>query len=270
MLKFTDMKMSPPEIEEQLRALFKRKYAGRKTIRKSEAQMTKLQKERFLKSMKALIKDGWYNEHVNIHGNMMHRMHTCNMMTGRCDIIAGFRFLPWHRVYLLKLEEKLQEVDKYNFIPYWRWTRRRRFPNWLKKFEPKNLVNRAGETYSVYRSLTSEGSELPTKKDIRSRLENKDFRSFSMAIEGMEPRGAHNLVHGWVGGTMNTMYSPADPIFWMHHAECDRLWYIWQQDHPDQHPPLMDNDAIMDPWATRYKDISNTSALSYTYKSLSV
>ena len=33
----------------------------------------------------------------------------------------------------------------------------------------------------------------------------------------------HNTVHGWVGGQMGNYCSPADPIFWMHHAMIDRL-----------------------------------------------
>jgi tyrosinase len=39
----------------------------------------------------------------------------------------------------------------------------------------------------------------------------------------------HNDVHGWVGGTMSLITtSPADPLFWLHHAQVDRLWSQWQ------------------------------------------
>src|SRR6266851_2551286 len=38
----------------------------------------------------------------------------------------------------------------------------------------------------------------------------------------------HNLVHRWVGGNMLRMTSPNDPVFFMHHAQIDRMWSIWQ------------------------------------------
>jgi tyrosinase len=38
----------------------------------------------------------------------------------------------------------------------------------------------------------------------------------------------HNAVHGGVGGWMNNPDEAAqDPIFWLHHSNIDRLWFIW-------------------------------------------
>ncbi len=53
-----------------------------------------------------------------------------------------------------------------------------------------------------------------------------------------EPSAMHNSVHLWVGGlygkgknqqtgTMTLNTSPNDPIFWLHHANIDRLWESW-------------------------------------------
>jgi hypothetical protein len=42
----------------------------------------------------------------------------------------------------------------------------------------------------------------------------------------------HNLVHRWVGGNMLGMTSPNDPVFFMHHAEIDRMWSLWQYKNP--------------------------------------
>ncbi len=39
----------------------------------------------------------------------------------------------------------------------------------------------------------------------------------------------HNLVHNSVGGLMSLWLSPADPIFFMHHANIDRLWDVWSR-----------------------------------------
>lgn len=41
----------------------------------------------------------------------------------------------------------------------------------------------------------------------------------------------HNVIHDAVGGNGGLMADPdaaaADPIFWVHHANIDRLWFIW-------------------------------------------
>jgi hypothetical protein len=36
-------------------------------------------------------------------------------------------------------------------------------------------------------------------------------------------------MHRWTGGDMATWMSPLDPIFWLHHANVDRLWSQWNQ-----------------------------------------
>ena len=63
----------------------------------------------------------------------------------------------------------------------------------------------------------------------------------------LEPRRSsfHNLVHAWVAGllspsevrpairgTMSLPTSPNDPVFFLHHANVDRLWAAWQAAHP--------------------------------------
>lgn len=48
----------------------------------------------------------------------------------------------------------------------------------------------------------------------------------------------HNLVHRWVNGTMVNMTSPNDPVFWLHHANIDKLWGDWQRLHPTVCPFL--------------------------------
>ena len=88
----------------------------------------------------------------------------------------------------------------------------------------------------------------------------------------MGPRcPAHNHAHAWVGGIMNnTSTSPTDPIFWMHHAEVDRLWEIWRQANPTPAPLLSGPDRIMDPWAESYDELLDIAALGYSYDSMTL
>jgi len=59
--------------------------------------------------------------------------------------------------------------------------------------------------------------------------------------------------------------APCDPVFWMHHAEIDRIWAQWQTTHAGQNPPLAGAAAIMDPWTETETDTRDIAALGYTY-----
>jgi hypothetical protein len=57
--------------------------------------------------------------------------------------------------------------------------------------------------------------------------------------------GPHTLVHGIVGGQMDSHYSAADPLFYLHHSNVDRLYSMWQdyQGHDE-----LDKEDYMQPW----------------------
>jgi tyrosinase len=83
----------------------------------------------------------------------------------------------------------------------------------------------------------------------------------------------HNLVHRWVGGNMLDASSPNDPVFWLHHCNCDRLWALWQFKQQsaglDAYAPRIGgpdghnlNDAMIfhadgdpAPWGTAYRPL---------------
>jgi hypothetical protein len=45
--------------------------------------------------------------------------------------------------------------------------------------------------------------------------------------QGVLESEPHNNVHGAIGGFMGDYFSPVDPIFFLHHANIDRLWDVW-------------------------------------------
>ena len=78
--------------------------------------------------------------------------------------------------------------------------------------------------------------------------------------------GIHDSGHVWVGGTMLSITTaPTDPVFWMHHAEIDRIWAEWQTANPGQNPSLAGSDAIMDPWPEDEVATRDIAALGYSY-----
>lgn len=67
----------------------------------------------------------------------------------------------------------------------------------------------------------------------------------------------HVRMHLWAGGLHPTDASlrgtvtyfhelTVDPVFWMIHAELDRVWYTWEEAH-DEAPPLTGDDAVFAP-----------------------
>ena len=93
--------------------------------------------------------------------------------------------------------------------------------------------------------------KLPTADHVMDALKTDPYDSiewdteaqpsFRNKLEGNYGEGRiHNIVHVWVGGLITegekTIYSgamssggsPNDPVFWLHHANLDRLWADWQ------------------------------------------
>lgn len=53
------------------------------------------------------------------------------------------------------------------------------------------------------------------------------MRGTTNAYEPQFESAPHNPVHNLIGNAMATMQSPNDPIFYLHHANVDRLWHAW-------------------------------------------
>ncbi|KAK8097638.1 Tyrosinase [Apiospora kogelbergensis] len=54
----------------------------------------------------------------------------------------------------------------------------------------------------------------------------KNYGSFRYMLEGF----AHNFFHYQIDGDLNTSAAPNDPLFWLHHVQLDRLWWLWQEE----------------------------------------
>ncbi len=68
-------------------------------VRRNQRTLTADQQSRFLNAFTQVNAMNALGPLVDIHANSIHQMH------------GNPRFLPWHRVYLLRLEELLQMVD---------------------------------------------------------------------------------------------------------------------------------------------------------------
>ena len=152
-------------------------------VRKRATQMTGAEKERFRNVITASIQSGTYGQLVAHHADMMHNMH------GGMGFVGRQRFLPWHRVYLLRLEEAMQAIDPLCFIPYWRWTTQRSIPSWLRNFRP--TVNVPGQGNVTVTRNPGVPPILPTTAHVNDVLSETTYTDFTTQVEFI-----HNDVHG--------------------------------------------------------------------------
>ena len=168
-------------------------------------------------------------------------------------------FLPWHRAYLYYFEQICRAASNSDdfTLPYWDWTTHPAIPDafWGGATNPLDHGDDDPTFPGLHRGRVvapnqAISPEFVGPNVIRSIFENPDF---VLAI-GSDPapnprpndgvdRGAgilegtpHNNVHGTIGGDMSDYWSPRDPIFWLHHANIDRLWALWADRHPGAFP----------------------------------
>jgi tyrosinase len=215
-------------------------------VRKDHRRLTADEQNRFLNAFTQINAMGALGPLVDIHANATHQMH------------GNPRFLPWHRIYLLRMESLLMMVDPTVCLPYWKSSEEQAFPSWLIGFTP--TVNLMGGPHTVTRNIGTLAT-LPGPGAVAAAMTNATFNPFAGALEGI-----HNSGHVWVGGSMTGfLTAPADPAFWMHHAEIDRIWAEWQAANPGQNPPLAGAAATMDPWSETEADTRDIMALGYRY-----
>lgn len=215
-------------------------------IRKDHRTLTADEQNRFLNAFTQINTMGALGPLVDIHSNAIHQMH------------SNPRFLPWHRIYLLRMEELLMSVDPTVCIPYWKSSEEQAFPSWLLGFTP--TVNIISGPHTVTRNIGAFAT-LPNAAAVAAAMANGTFNTFAPALEGI-----HNSGHVWVGGSMGSiMTAPCDPVFWMHHCEIDRIWFEWQAANPGQNPALAGAAATMDPWSETEPDTRDVTALGFTY-----
>jgi tyrosinase len=148
------------------------------------------------------------------------------------------------------------------------------------------------------RSVTSAAPDLPgwasepvSQSSIKAILDSRTFELFASTKSGSHHTPAdggtlesqpHDNVHGGTGGFMGAFLSPVDPIFWLHHANLDRLWYVWSERQKKVNLPhtpeggdltawngeafLFFHDKDGAPLAKKSGDYIDTGVLGYGYE----
>ncbi|GAD93058.1 conserved hypothetical protein [Paecilomyces variotii No. 5] len=172
-------------------------------------------------------------------------------------------FLPWHRYFIHLYEQALHEHCNYTgVLPYWNWSLDwedlSKSPVWDNETGfggsgtgAESVANGhcvldgpfAGAQAAYYEGnyhphclsrgfLPEEVIQRAGKIAVRPARLNRvfaeqDYYKFLLKVEQV----SHLTIPYIVQGDFAKVTAPNDPVFFLHHGQVDRVWWIWQQRH---------------------------------------
>ncbi|KAK8023722.1 hypothetical protein PG993_011788 [Apiospora rasikravindrae] len=180
------------------------------------------------------------------------------------------QFLPWHRYFVHLYESELKNCGYEGVMSYWDWTLDIEDPSKSAIWDPVRGFGGNGVGYHRFNGVNpvldvcvqdgpfanmtvaytnevhsphclsrnfNNGIEFPgdmlsfayspkTIAGIQAKPGYDDYRQY---LEG----NPHGAIHSAINGDMGPASSPNDPIFFLHHTQIDRLWWLWQQARPE-------------------------------------
>jgi len=177
-------------------------------------------------------------------------------------------FLPWHRYFIQVYENTLKEQCEYDgTLPYWNWSLDwediTHSPIWDTEIGfggdgnatgaitvgkgrcvidgpfagfHAEFFNNVWHPHCLSRGFLKEplmtkysGSKV-RPEEIEKLLQEPDYASFLNNLW----RGVHFAVPEGIRGDFGQHTGPYDPIFFLHHGQLDRIWWLWQQENPEE------------------------------------
>ena len=169
-------------------------------------------------------------------------------------------FLPWHRWYILQMENFLQTLDCRVTIPYWDWSKKSK--TWWKSSnirgiwcpgahclggdgskEDDHCVKNGPFRKQQWTLIQSAGGGC-LKRNFAKYIALGDHDAVKMTLsmsislfrvfEWIIREKFHNDLHDGVAGSMASHVTSSNaPEFWLHHSFLDKLWYNWQANGRD-------------------------------------
>ena len=228
-------------------------------VRKDARTLTQTERQLFLATSRKLLDSGDFEKYPIAHSwgfnYDIHFMH---------EEPYPPLFLVWHRAFLLNFERELQEIEPDVSLPYWKFDE----PSFLQgepsifsadflgeKLDGNPVVKFNGllsETPNPWHDWRVNGKTRPIERaravdrtpsfgtgplrgpiepdELSDILENPKLDVYIKAGGEIE-LNYHNQVHRHIGGWLMSRDSPADPLFFLLHANVDRGFAHWQERH---------------------------------------
>ena len=163
-------------------------------------------------------------------------------------------FLPWHRWYILALENLLRQIDCRVTVPYWDWSLEPQ--TWQNSILWANQCGLGGNGNPNNNDHVQTGPFRQGVWQLTPSANNNNGGSLQRRFNGNVPDCAsvataqrsgvaefnswhvfvssnlHDSVHCNIGGTMCSVDSANAPEFFLHHGFIDQIWEAWQNKGP--------------------------------------
>ena len=155
-------------------------------------------------------------------------------------------FLPFHRAFLLLFETLIRQASGYSAfsLPYWDGVGDPALPEVFRLptidgapnplFHKRDPGVNAGQPINAPQKRVAGIIESCSTFRGACNPHEGDWGGFggqgdNPGVKGEVENAPHNWIHGELKGDMNDPNTAArDPIFWLHHANIDRLWVVWR------------------------------------------
>ncbi|WPQ61240.1 tyrosinase family protein [Chitinophaga sancti] len=203
-------------------------------VRKNANELNPEERDLFLRTFVDFVKSGKYGRFLDMHGE-----------AADGEIHGRASFLPWHRMFLLDLERSLQEINPAVTLPYWDFQKKAEnvfHPDFMGisdhgtvgqlQFGDLNPLNewRIGTLPKLARVPHPRFDTAHDKALVEDKEQTlgrgPGFDMFCL-MEG-DPHGYAHTSFIAPSPLRRPGTAPQDPLFFMLHANVDRLWAEWQ------------------------------------------
>ncbi|KAJ3516676.1 hypothetical protein NMY22_g14151 [Coprinellus aureogranulatus] len=88
--------------------------------------------------------------------------------------------------------------------------------------------------HCIVRGITERWRHSVATAAVDIVLQSRNYEELRLQMDSFVNGPIHGGGHGIVGGEMLNVYSAgADPLFYLHHANLDRVWWKWQEEDRD-------------------------------------
>ncbi len=210
---------------------------------------------------------------------------TCQAHTGQ----NPNNFLPWHRMYVLFMENIIRQVSGHPefAMPYWNYTsydpaQRGIVPVQFRlPTDPVyGVLYRANRTKLANTGQSIQANQTTDVLDLSSAMAKTAYsnvgkvQGFCRALDS----GVHSRLHVLTGTAKNmgsVPYAGRDPLFLVHHANIDRIWASWNANggpNPTNGGWMQQQFVFADPQGQRVSsklsDYFDMATLGYEYDAL--
>jgi len=185
--------------------------------------LTEAESQRLEAALKEMIDSGRFSDLGNFHGEPLT---ICSTSTGEGTVCCPHGvsiFLPWHRLYMVQMEEELGMA-----LPYWDWSQTVDLPRlWSTVAAPikEGTTSACDPPQIASISVDAQWDAELLRSEIQTALHTTRYSDFWRALNT-----PHNRIHLMFGCDMSLVATSAYvPLFFLHHSFVDFVWAFWQE-----------------------------------------